>query len=79
VHLVLTVLTLGLWGPCWIITAVAARFEPWRCRECRRPQPEEKASLEMTAAGAMVGSSFALTHGRAGLTRSHRVDMTVAG
>jgi len=39
-HLVLTIGTLGLWAPCWLITLFAARWEPWRCTDCRRPQAE---------------------------------------
>jgi len=62
VHLVLTVLTLGLWGICWIITLIAARSEPWRCRECRRPQPDEPDRREMPAAAGMLASHFNLVH-----------------
>jgi hypothetical protein len=40
-HLVLTLGTLGLWGLCWMITFIAARWEPWRCIDCRRAQSEE--------------------------------------
>jgi hypothetical protein len=40
-HLVLTLGTLGLWGLCWIITMIAARWEPWRCTDCQQPQEKE--------------------------------------
>ena len=62
-HLVLTVCTLGFWGLCWIITAVAARWEPWRCRECRQPQGDElrdDSVGEAVSNEADLGASFAM-------------------
>jgi hypothetical protein len=60
-HLALTVLTLGVWGICWIITIIAARFEPWRCHECLRPQPDEPAPLKPLRADE-AGATFNLIH-----------------
>jgi hypothetical protein len=65
VHLALTICTLGLWGPCWLITKIAARWEPWRCTRCRRlqicPPPPEDALVPDPAATA-VGAGFGLVH-----------------
>jgi len=44
-HLVLTIGTLGLWGLCWIITLFAARWEQWRCTDCRLPQVEDEGTV----------------------------------
>jgi hypothetical protein len=64
-HLALTIATLGFWGPCWFITWLAARWEPWRCTDCRRPQenpfPKEEAVTE-TSEEAAVGAGFGLVH-----------------
>jgi len=60
-HLWLTIGTLGLWGPCWIITIIAAAWEPWRCRECKKPQPETSKGveeLESASAETMIGSAL---------------------
>ena len=59
VHLLLTVFTLGFWGPCWIITLIAAAWEPWRCRECKRPQPDEPMEP-----AASVGNAEPVMHRR---------------
>ena len=64
-HLGLTVLTLGVWGVCWIITLIAARWEPWRCRRCHRVQPEEPKAAEAISDGAMLGGAFGLAHEQA--------------
>ncbi|MDR3405994.1 MAG: hypothetical protein P4L99_26145 [Chthoniobacter sp.] len=63
-HLALSVATMGLWGFCWIITMIAARWEPWRCTDCRRPQEgtPEKGAPDQAATEAAMGSSFALVH-----------------
>jgi len=61
-HLALTVLTLGVWGVCWIITIIAARWEPWRCRECRLPQAEEAMRPEPAPVGAIMSPAFGLVH-----------------
>jgi hypothetical protein len=37
VHLVLTLLTLGLWGIAWFSIWRGEQRQPWRCRMCRRP------------------------------------------
>ena len=65
VHLVLTIVTLGFWGFCWIITIIAARWEPWRCRGCRRPQEEEspaEGASDTASTETAVGSAFGLVH-----------------
>jgi len=65
VHLALTIVTMGFWGMCWIITAVAARWEPWRCRICRQPQEDGRLSRtapDMASTETAVGSSFGLVH-----------------
>ena len=64
-HLMLTILTAGFWGPCWIITVVAAMQEPWRCRECGRPQPEELKELDSGSAGTVIGPAFGLARPQA--------------
>jgi hypothetical protein len=66
VHLVLTILTMGFWGFCWIITIIAARWEPWRCRGCDRPQeePRPEATRGHASAETAMGSAF-------GLVREH--------
>ena len=33
-HLILAVLTLGLWLLPMAVLALASMFRPWRCREC---------------------------------------------
>lgn len=62
VHLILTIATFGLWGICWVITIIAARWEPWRCRECRRPQLDVPARRPLTTAVDVVGSHLDLVH-----------------
>jgi hypothetical protein len=64
-HLALTVATMGLWGFCWIITVVAARWEPWRCTDCRRPQdsvPKKEEAPDPASTEAAMATSFALVH-----------------
>ncbi len=34
VHLLLSVVTLGLWLPIWILCGIANAFEPFRCTAC---------------------------------------------
>lgn len=33
-HLLLTVLTCGLWLPVWLLVAVLVAFRPYRCTVC---------------------------------------------
>jgi len=33
-HLILTVLTFGLWAVIWFIVAAAAEYGKWRCQVC---------------------------------------------
>jgi len=35
IHLLLTVLSLGLWGFCWLLISIKSFATPWRCRKCR--------------------------------------------
>jgi hypothetical protein len=58
----LTIATLGLWGFCWAITIIAARWEPWRCRECRKPQADVPVRRPITTAADVVGSHLDLVH-----------------
>jgi hypothetical protein len=65
VHLALTIVTLGFWGMCWIITIIAARWEPWRCRRCRQPQEEQspgEGASDPASTVTAVGSAFGLIH-----------------
>ncbi len=64
-HLALTIATMGFWGFCWIITVIAARWEPWRCTECRRPQagdPECEEAPAPAATAAAMESTYGLVH-----------------
>ena len=40
VHLLFTVLTLGLWGVSWLSIYLGQLFRPWRCEHCRWHKPE---------------------------------------
>jgi len=63
VHLLLTIATLGFWSLCWIITTIAARWEPWRCRNCHRPQEDDAPahpSPDTASTEEAVGSRFGL-------------------
>jgi hypothetical protein len=65
VHLALTIVTMGFWGFCWIITIIAARWKPWRCHCCRRPQEEERGAKRVSDTASTetaVGSAFGLMH-----------------
>ena len=62
-HLCITIATLGLWGPCWLITTIAAGWEPWRCRECKQPQPDDPGEVELlepASPGTVMRSAFTL-------------------
>lgn len=37
-HLILTIVTLGLWSPVWITCAILASGKPARCQTCGRPR-----------------------------------------
>jgi len=34
-HLVLTVVSFGLWGVCWLALSIKSFTAPWQCRKCR--------------------------------------------
>ncbi len=63
-HLTLTILTLGLWGLCWIITCVAAPWERWHCRECGKAQDEneDQNPPDLGPAEPVMASPFGLRH-----------------
>ena len=64
-HLVLAIFTAGFWAPCWIITSIAAAWEPWRCRECGRPQPDDPKEPAPASGETLIGSAFGLTRKQA--------------
>ena len=39
IHLLLSVLTLGLWVVSWMAIAVGHHFRPWRCLQCGCHKP----------------------------------------
>jgi len=39
-HLVLTILTAGLWSISWLILCVGKALRPWRCSVCGWHKPE---------------------------------------
>ena len=44
-HLLVTVLTLGLWAPVWLLNALFAEMRPWRCTNCRWHKPVFSGSV----------------------------------
>jgi hypothetical protein len=40
VHLLFSILTLGLWSVSWLSIYLAQLFRPWRCEHCRWHKPE---------------------------------------
>lgn len=40
VHLLFSILTLGLWAVSWFAIYVSQHFRPWRCEHCRWQKPE---------------------------------------
>ena len=40
VHLVFTILTLGLWGISWAAHTVGMVLRPWRCKHCGWHKPD---------------------------------------
>lgn len=43
-HLILSVITAGLWLPVWAFLAVSAAAGPWICLECGQALPYEPKS-----------------------------------
>lgn len=39
-HLILTILTLGLWGISWAAHTIGMYYRPWRCKHCGWHKPE---------------------------------------
>ena len=44
VHLLFSVLTLGLWAVSWLSIYLGQIFRPWRCEHCRWHKPEFRGS-----------------------------------
>ena len=46
-HLVVTLLTVGLWAVSWLSVCLGAWFRPWRCQRCgwHDPQLQPPGSL----------------------------------
>lgn len=42
VHLLFSVLTLGLWSVSWLSIYLGHRFRPWRCEHCGWHKPESR-------------------------------------
>ena len=40
VHLLFSILTLGLWAVSWVSIYLGQLFRPWRCEHCRWHKPE---------------------------------------
>ena len=40
VHLLFSILTLGLWAVSWLSIYLGQLFRPWRCEHCRWHKPE---------------------------------------
>ncbi len=43
-HLILTVLTGGLWLVSWIAITIGRRYEPWNCNICDMPHHPPSAN-----------------------------------
>ena len=60
-HLVVAVLTIGLWLVSWISVCIGAWFRPWRCKVCGWHEPQLKppgsSALAPKAAGTGPESS----------------------
>jgi hypothetical protein len=61
-HLILTVLTLGLWGIVWIALAINNRSHPSRCTVCGtavsgHAMPNDKAPPERGFEGRVAGGA----------------------
>jgi hypothetical protein len=48
-HVVLTIVTLGLWSVVWIVVTVLALGRPYRCQKCGTPTVEAASSSAVTA------------------------------
>lgn len=57
VHLLFSILTLGLWAVSWLSIYLGQHFRPWRCEHCRWHKPEFRAGQEKDGpkAEAMTG------------------------
>ena len=54
VHLLFSVLTLGLWAVSWLAIYLAHFFRPWRCEHCRWHKPEFRPSEAEDAAAQIA-------------------------
>ena len=50
VHLLFSILTLGLWTVSWLAIYIARLFRPWRCEHCRWHKPEFTTDTQKLAA-----------------------------
>ncbi len=44
-HLVMTMLTLGLWSISWVSAIIGRRITPWRCKHCGSHAPDFTRSI----------------------------------
>ena len=44
-HLILTILTSGLWLLVWIALIVMSKFRPWYCEVCKSPYAKPRREL----------------------------------
>ena len=49
-HLLLSLFTLGLWVPIWILLAIVPDSEPWRCSVCGSAGETDHFWLKLAAA-----------------------------
>src|SRR6186997_1597288 len=45
-HMALTAVTLGAWGPAWLAATLRAANRPWRCHVCGEVRPTNAAHPE---------------------------------
>ena len=48
-HLLFSILTLGLWSVSWLALYIGQRLRPWRCEHCSWPRPEFREDEERKA------------------------------
>ena len=57
-HLLFSILTLGLWAVSWLAIYIGQRLRPWRCEHCNWTKPEfreaGKAPADAEKPGRMV-------------------------
>ncbi|MEQ1860900.1 MAG: hypothetical protein ABMA13_13275 [Chthoniobacteraceae bacterium] len=60
-HLVLTILTAGLWLVSWVAVVIVARYSPWRCPRCEWHLPRAVAMGARKPASKRSGDDRAMT------------------